>query len=140
MFLENDGQSPNFRGVRVHATTGYNSRRAESAAASRIGRMIELSPETPNVTIRDFCIAAGNRGVAHAPVVKWSSRGCGSAGGSQRRGGDGEGDGGTLNHTRPLLRIQSRFQQGPHNSTRGLIRVVEIQQGFQKGPFNSIGV
>jgi hypothetical protein len=49
----NDGQIPKFRGVRVHASTGYN--RAEgNRRAWRYGLVSDLPPEIPHVTIRDF--------------------------------------------------------------------------------------
>jgi hypothetical protein len=47
----NDGQIPNFHGVRVHVSTGYN--RAEgNRRASRNDLVSDLPPETPDVTIR----------------------------------------------------------------------------------------
>ena len=47
----NEGQIPNFRGVRVHVSTGYN-------LGERAWRIVsDLPPELPNVTIRDFFIA-----------------------------------------------------------------------------------
>jgi hypothetical protein len=47
----NDGQIPNFRGVRVHVSTVYN-RVEGNRRASRNGRVSDLPPEIPNVTIR----------------------------------------------------------------------------------------
>jgi hypothetical protein len=46
----NEGQIPKFRGVRVHVSTGYT--RVEG------NRPRDLPPEIPNVTIRNFCVAA----------------------------------------------------------------------------------
>jgi hypothetical protein len=57
----NDRQIPNVRVVRVHASTGYN--RAEgNRRASRNGRVSDLPPEIPNVTIRNFSIAVHRAG------------------------------------------------------------------------------
>jgi hypothetical protein len=52
----NDGQIPNPNVVRVALGTGYN-RVEGNRRASRNGRASDLPPETPNVTIRNFCIA-----------------------------------------------------------------------------------
>jgi hypothetical protein len=52
----NDGQIPNSRGVRVALGTGYD-RVEGNRRASRNGRVSDLSPEIPHVTIRDFFIA-----------------------------------------------------------------------------------
>jgi hypothetical protein len=52
----NDGQRPNFRGVRVALGTGYN-RVEGNRRASRNGRVSDLPPEIPTVTIRGFCVA-----------------------------------------------------------------------------------
>jgi hypothetical protein len=47
----NDGRIPNSRGVRVARGTGYN-RVEGNRRASRNGRVSDLPPELPNVTIR----------------------------------------------------------------------------------------
>jgi hypothetical protein len=47
----NDGQIPNFHGVRVHVSTGYN-RVEGNRRASRNDLVSDLPPETPDVTIR----------------------------------------------------------------------------------------
>jgi hypothetical protein len=52
----NDGRIPKFRGVRVHASTGYN-RVEGNRRASRNGRVSDLPPKIPNVTIRNCFIA-----------------------------------------------------------------------------------
>jgi hypothetical protein len=52
-------KSQNFRGVRVHVSTGYN-RVKRNRRASRKGLVSALPPEIPNVTIRNFCIAVMN--------------------------------------------------------------------------------
>jgi hypothetical protein len=52
----NDRQIPKFRGVRVHVSTGYN-RVEGNQRASLNGLVSDLPPETPNVTIRHFCVA-----------------------------------------------------------------------------------
>jgi hypothetical protein len=49
----NDVQSPHFRGVCVHVSTGYN-RVEGSQRASRNGLVSDLPPEIPPVTIRTF--------------------------------------------------------------------------------------
>ena len=49
----NDGQIPNFRVERVPVSTGYN-RVEGNRQASRNGRVSDLPPEIPNVTIRNF--------------------------------------------------------------------------------------
>jgi hypothetical protein len=56
-------QNPNFRGVRLHVSTGYN-RVEGNRRASRNGRVSDLPPETPNVAIRDFLIAVRGRPAA----------------------------------------------------------------------------
>ena len=48
---QNDGQIPNTRGVRVHASTGY-TRVKGNRRASRNGRVRHLPPEILTVTIR----------------------------------------------------------------------------------------
>jgi hypothetical protein len=48
----NEAHRPNFRGVRVHVSTGYNPGE-RNRRASRNGRVSDLPPETPTVTIRD---------------------------------------------------------------------------------------
>jgi hypothetical protein len=53
----NDGQIPNFRGVRVHVSTGYN-RVEGNRWALRNGLVSDLPPEIPHVTIRNFCMSA----------------------------------------------------------------------------------
>ena len=66
----NDGQIPNFRGVRVASDTGYN-RVEGNRRASRNGPVSDPPPETPDVTIRNFCIA-----VAHSMTrVVWARAG-----------------------------------------------------------------
>jgi hypothetical protein len=66
----NDGQIPNFRGVRVASGTGYN-RVEGNRRASRNGPVSDPPPETPDVTIRNFCIA-----VAHSMTrVVWARAG-----------------------------------------------------------------
>jgi hypothetical protein len=62
----NDGQTPNFRGVRVHVSTGH-SRGERNERASRNGRVSDLPSEIPTVTIRNFCIAVP-RALAFASV------------------------------------------------------------------------
>jgi hypothetical protein len=52
----NEGRTPHVRGVRVALGTGYNLVEG-NRRASRNGRVSDLSPETPNVTIRNLCIA-----------------------------------------------------------------------------------
>jgi hypothetical protein len=53
----NDIQIPNFRGVRVHVSTGHN-RVEGNRRASRNGRVSSSSTRNPyRYTIRDFCIA-----------------------------------------------------------------------------------
>jgi hypothetical protein len=49
----NDEQIPNFRCVRVHVSTGYNSVEG-NRRASRNGLVSVLPPENPHVTIRNF--------------------------------------------------------------------------------------
>jgi hypothetical protein len=51
-----DGEIPNFRGVRVHVRTRYN-RVEGNRRASRNGRVSDLPPEIPTVTIRNFFVA-----------------------------------------------------------------------------------
>jgi hypothetical protein len=46
-----DGQIPNSRGVSAHVSTGYNTGEA-NRRASRNGRVSDLPPEIPTVTIR----------------------------------------------------------------------------------------
>jgi hypothetical protein len=53
---ERDGQIPNFRGVRVHVSTGYH-RVEGNRRASRNGLVSDLPPEITNVSIGNFCIA-----------------------------------------------------------------------------------
>ena len=48
-----EGRTPNSRGVRVHASTGYH-RVERNRRASRNGRVSDLPPEIPHVTIRNF--------------------------------------------------------------------------------------
>jgi hypothetical protein len=50
------GQIPNFRGVRVASGTGYNHVEG-NRRASRNG-LVTVSPEIPNVTIRNLFITA----------------------------------------------------------------------------------
>jgi hypothetical protein len=47
----NDGQTPNFRGARVHVSTSYN-RVEGNRRASRNGCVSDLPPEIPNVALR----------------------------------------------------------------------------------------
>jgi hypothetical protein len=72
----NDGQVSNFCVVRVHVSTGYN-RVEGNRRASRNGRVSDLPPEIPYVTIRNFCVAVGG--------------GRGAAGGRNREDGRGQG-------------------------------------------------
>jgi hypothetical protein len=56
-----DGQIPNFRGVRVHVSTGYN-RVEGNRRASRNGLVGDLPPEIPDITIRTFFPVTGRPG------------------------------------------------------------------------------
>jgi hypothetical protein len=100
----NEGQIPNVRVLRVALGTGYN-RGEENRRASRNGRVSDLPPETPHVTIRHFCVAvrrtaetgeggcgrsSGRRGRGRrAEAEGGRSGGGGSGGGGGRRGGGG---------------------------------------------------
>jgi hypothetical protein len=53
----NDGQIPNTRGVRVALGTDYH-RVEVNRRASRNGRVSDLPPEIPKVTIRNFCVCS----------------------------------------------------------------------------------
>jgi hypothetical protein len=50
-----EGQTRNFRGVRVYVRSGYN-RVEGNRRASRNGLVSSLPPEIPHVTIRNFLI------------------------------------------------------------------------------------
>jgi hypothetical protein len=52
-------ERPNYRGVRVHVSTGYN-RGEGNRRASRNRGVSDLPPEIPHVTIRNFCIAVSH--------------------------------------------------------------------------------
>jgi hypothetical protein len=67
----NDGQTPNFRGVRVHVSTGH-SRGERNERVLRNGRVSDLPSEIPTVTIRNFCIAVP-RALAVASVRRMVS-------------------------------------------------------------------
>jgi hypothetical protein len=56
----NDGQIPHFRGVRVALGTGYNPGEG-NRRASRNGRVSDLPPESPTVTIRNCFVAVHQR-------------------------------------------------------------------------------
>jgi hypothetical protein len=58
----NDGPIPNCRGLRVHASTG-NNRVEGNRRASRNGRVSDLPPDLPTVTIRNFLVVEGGGGV-----------------------------------------------------------------------------
>jgi hypothetical protein len=60
----NERQIPNVRGVRVPVSTGYDPVE-RNWRASRNGRVSDLPPETPTVTIRNFIIAVGRESRAH---------------------------------------------------------------------------
>jgi hypothetical protein len=78
----NDGKIPSFRGVRVHVSTGYN-RVEGNRRASRNGRVSDLPPELPTVTmIRNLFIAIRHQ--------EWMAAARAGGTSSQPAGGQGE--------------------------------------------------
>jgi hypothetical protein len=62
----NDGPQPNPNGIPLAPGTGYH-RVEENRRASRNGRVSDLPPEIPYVTIRNCKITVGGGGGAHPP-------------------------------------------------------------------------
>jgi hypothetical protein len=67
-------QIPNFRGVRVALGTGYNPAKG-NRRAWRNGRVSDLPPEIPNVTIRNFSISVRHKTRGGATTLADSFRG-----------------------------------------------------------------
>ena len=86
----NDGRIPNFRGVRVHASTGYNA--VEGNRRASRNRLVSDLPPFRFATFASRCLEPEREPGAHAEAALLSAaRGTGSSGaGSAKRGERGQ--------------------------------------------------